>query len=159
MKKLLGALALITMFAVAFITFQSWTPPPPPPPPAGFSNMWSQAFTLDTLTNTETVNYEFEKKFDYASDIAWQVNDIEISGTATNLVLVQQTACATCTDWITTDTLASITATGNQTIHLTHDPEYSTQNLLWGYRCRLRMSNSGTGVHSVKIYALARRNE
>lgn len=156
MKKFMFGLLAIALLAVAAITLQS-SAPPPPPPPASFSNMWSQAFDLDTLTNSASDNYEFNRAFDYPSDISFKVVDTEISGTATNLVVVQQTLCATCTDaWVSTDTVASITATGTHFINLTQDANLAGENPLWGYRVRLRAVNTGTGVHSMKIYALAR---
>lgn len=126
---------------------------------AQFTSMFLQAFAVDTLTNTETGTYEFSRKFDNASDITFAIFDTEVSGSATNLVTVEQAACNTCSDWILTDTVASITATGNHVYTLTSIPVLSSQNHLWGYRVRLKASNSGTGVHRLRIYAIARRRQ
>lgn len=124
---------------------------------AQFNNMFLQAFTVDTLTNSDNANFEFSKKFDFASDITFVIIDTEVSGSATNTAVFQQAACNTCSDWVTTDTIAAITATGSHVFHATADPQHSGEKLLWGYRARVRCVSTGTGVHTVKIYAIARR--
>jgi hypothetical protein len=126
---------------------------------AQFTSMYLQAFAVDTLTNTETGTYEFARKFDNASDITFVLVNTEVSGAATNVVTVEQAACNTCSDWVLTDTVATITATGNQAYSMTSIPVLTGQNHLWGYRVRLKSSNSGTGVHRLRIYAIARRRE
>lgn len=155
MKKIFMAIGLIAVLAASYLGFQSFTPPP-----TGFSNLWVETYAQDTVTNSETVYFEFTKKFDYASQITFELKDTEASGTATCLVEIQQSACNSCSDyWVTTDTLASITATGLYSRTLTNVPEYSGQPDLWGYRVRLKCINSGTGVHYLAPYALARRLE
>lgn len=133
-----------------------------PPEEAAAQNapVYIYAFNLDTLTNTETVTFEFPKKFENNCIITWNVVDTELSGTATNTVTVEQSVCNTCSDaWVVTDTLATITATGAYATTLTAEPNLTADNRLWGYRVRLKASNSGTGVHSLKVYAIVRRKD
>lgn len=154
-KSLIIGLLAITALVVAAITLQSWTPPPPP---ANFSNLWVQAFDIDTLTNTEADTLTFEKNFDYPSEITFSLNNTELSGTATAVWVVQQSATNSSTvNWQTTDTLSTVTATSVANVNLTNQPELSTDNKLWGYRVRLIGTNSGTGVHRYNINAIARR--
>jgi hypothetical protein len=154
-KSLVIGLLAITALVWLGVALQSWTPPP-----TSFNNLWVETYTQDTVTNSETVYFEFTKKFDYASQVTFELKDTEASGTATCLVEIQQTACNSCSDyWVTTDTLASISATGLYSRTLTNVPEHSGQPGLWGYRVRLKCTSSGTGVHYLAPYALARRLE
>lgn len=114
-------------------------------------SFYSEAHSLDTLTNTESVTFTLSRNLEDQFDYTLNVYDTELSGTATMLAIVEQTACATCTDWVSTDTV-TIAATGNYAIQLSGDN-------FWGYRTRVRFSQTGTGVH--KFYAvqmLRRRN-
>ncbi len=114
--------------------------------------IYTYAFTLDTLTNTETVNFELPSKVEGLYDISYVIVDTEISGTATNTMQLQQTVCATCSDaWVNVGSGNAVTATGNSVMSAVG----ATNS--WGYRYRLQAVNSGTGVHSVKIYAIARK--
>lgn len=113
-------------------------------------SFFADAYSLDTLTNADTATWEFtkfncEEQFDYTLN----VYNEEVSGTATLNAILEQTACATCTDWVSTDTLA-ITATGNFALHLSGDN-------FWGYRHRVRFITSGTGVHGFYAVRMLRR--
>lgn len=145
---------LITIFAVAMFTLPSLITPS-----GSFSNLYvEQAWPIDTLTNTEADTLVLSKFLDYRSDLTLTLHNFELSGTATALYVVQQSATASSTvNWITTDTLATSTATGTAVLNLTNEPELSTDNKLWGYRIRVIGTNSGTGVHRYNINAIARK--
>jgi len=153
MKKLLGALALITIFAVAVFTLQSATTEPS----RGFNNLHVLAIPIDTLTDAENDTLYFDKFLDYPAEITLSLHNFELSGTATALYTVQQSATASSTvNWITTDTLSSMTATGTAVLNLTARPELSTDNRLWGYRMRVIADGTGTGVHRYNVNMIAR---
>lgn len=156
MKKFLGALGLITFLVVAFFGFQSLITPS-----GSVGNLYVEPnWAIDTLTNTEADTLVLGKFLDYSSDITLTLHNFELSGTATALYVVQQSATANSTvNWITTDTLSTATATGTAKLDLTNDPQYSTEKKLWGYRIRVIGTNSGTGVHRYNINALARRRQ
>lgn len=150
MKKFIPILALITIFVV--VAFYSFTPPPP-----AFNNMAIVGFTIDTLTNTESDTLTFTHNFDYPSQLTWTLNNTEISGTATSVWKVEQSAYSSGTaNWILTDTMATVTATGTHSYTLTNRPAYSGQNELFGYRIRFIGVNSGTGVHRYNVNTIAR---
>lgn len=154
MKKLFGVLALITVFTVALVTFIAATPEPS----GSFSGVHVQAVTIDTLTDAENDTLYFNKFLDYPSEITVSLNNFELSGTATALYTVQQSATKTSTvNWITTDTLSTSTATGTAVINLTNRPELTADNRLWGYRMRIIADGTGTGVHRYNVNMIARR--
>lgn len=125
---------------------------------AQFSNLWISDFTVDTLTNTDTGEFTFSKNFDYASTITFLVQNEEVSGSASNVLTLQQNPTSNVsTAWVTTDTIGTATATTDYTYSLTAMPQLSTDKHLWGYRIRMKAATSGTGVHRVKVYAIARR--
>ena len=108
MKKLFGALGLITFLTVAFLGFQSLITPS-----GSFSNLYIEPnWAIDTLTNTEADTLVLSKFLDYSSDVTLTLHNFELSGTATATYVVQQSATANSTvNWITTDTLSTATAT------------------------------------------------
>jgi hypothetical protein len=156
MKKLLGALALITVLVGVGLVLQSATPEPS----RGFNNLHVLAITIDTLTDAENDTLYFDKYFDYPAEVTVSLNNFELSGTATALYTVQQSATASSTvNWVTTDTLSTSTATGTAVINLTNRPELTADNRLWGYRMRIIADGTGTGVHRYNVNMIARRLE
>jgi hypothetical protein len=153
MKKLFGVLALITVFAVAMFTLPSAAPS------GSFSNLFIEStWNIDTLTDAENDTLEFSKYLDYPSDLVLTLHNFELSGTATALYTVQQSATKNSTvNWVTTDTLSTATANTTARLLLTNDPHYSTEKPLWGYRVRIICDGTGTGVHRYNINAIARR--
>lgn len=143
MKQFFLMLAITVMFA---LTAQ-----------AQFTNLWISTFDVDTLTNSDTGTFQFGKNFDYSSDVTFVVINTEISGTASNLITIEQNASPSGSDWVVTDTVATATASGNFVFSATSNPDVSGEKLLWGYRIRLKGTTSGTGVHSMKVYAIGRR--
>lgn len=153
MKRLLGALALITMFTVAIFTLQSATTEPS----RGFNNLHVLAITIDTLTDAENDTLYFDKFFDYPAEVTLSLHNFELSGTATALYTIQQSATSSSTvNWVTTDTLSTSTATGTAVLNLTNRPSLTTDNKLWGYRMRVIADGSGTGVHRYNVNMIAR---
>lgn len=154
MKKILSALFGLTFLVVALVGFQSLITPS-----GSFSNLYIEPnWAIDTLTNSEADTLVLSKFLDYSSDLTLTLHNFELSGTATALYVVQQSPTANSTvNWITTDTLSTATATTTAHLHLTNNPEYSTEKRLWGYRVRVIGTNSGTGVHRYNINAIARR--
>jgi hypothetical protein len=142
------------LLAVAMITLPSLVTPS-----GSFSNLHIESqWPIDTLTNTEADTLVLSKFLDYSSDLSLTLHNFELSGTATALYVVQQSATANSTvNWITTDTLSTATATTTAHLHFTNNPEYTTEKRLWGYRVRVIGTNSGTGVHRYNINAIARR--
>lgn len=154
MKKFIKGIALIAFLTVAFLGFQSLITPS-----GSFSNLYIEPnWAIDTLSNTEADTLVLSKFLDYSSDLSLTLHNFELSGTATALYVVQQSPTAnSAVNWITTDTLATATATTTAHLHFTNDPQYSTEKRLWGYRLRVIGTNSGTGVHRYNINAIARR--
>lgn len=109
----------------------------------------SNGYALDTLTNTASDVFVFDKNLEEEFNYTLQVNNTEVSGTATLRAIVQQTLCATCTDWVNTDTIV-IDATKNYSLTL-RDGDF------WGYRTRVTFSNTGTGVHRFYATMVLRR--
>lgn len=109
----------------------------------------SNSYSLDTLTNTASAVFTFDKSLEEEFNYQLQVNNTELSGTATLTAIVQQTLCATCTAWVNTDTL-TFTATGNQKLVL-RDGDF------WGYRTRVTFATSGTGAHAFYATMVLRR--
>jgi hypothetical protein len=133
MKGLFKIICITALFAVFAV---------PPQAEAQFS-FRSNGYALDTLTNTASATFVFDKNLEEEFNCVLQVNNVELSGTATLTAILQQTLCATCTDWVNTDTL-TFTATGNQRKVLTGEE-------FWGYRTRVVFATTGTGAH--KFYA------
>ena len=114
--------------------------------------------TIDTLTDAENDTLYFNKFLDYPSEITVSLNNFELSGSATALYTVQQSATASSTvNWITTDTVSTSTATGTAVLNLTARPKLTADNRLWGYRMRIIADGSGTGVHRYNVNMIARR--
>lgn len=109
----------------------------------------SEAYALDTLTNTASATFTFSKNLEEQFDAVLNIYNTELSGTATLTAIVQQTACASCSTWINTDTI-TITATGNHSLVLTGEE-------FWGYRARVSFATSGTGSHAFNAILLLRR--
>lgn len=153
MKSFLSIIGLITVFVVAAFLLSFETPPPS----GTFTNLYIQGVTPDTLTNTEADTIEFDKNFDYASTLAVTINNTELSGTATSVWTVEQSAYPSgTTNWVMTDTVGVVTATGASKLTLTARPQRDADNELWGYRVRLIGTNSGTGAHRYNINMLGR---
>lgn len=153
MKKLLGALVLITILAVGVLTL------PAAAPSGSIGNLHIEStWSIDTLTNSENDTLEFSKYLDYPAELTISLHNFELSGTATALYVVEQSATKNSTvNWIRTDTIATSTATGTAVLNLTNRPQLTSDNRLWGYRVRILGINTGTGVHRYNINAIARK--
>jgi hypothetical protein len=101
-----------------------------------------QIYSLDTLTNADTIVWEFDRPiWDLNTyERTYQVAFTKISGTTACNCFVQETFYQSGTDWITTDTITF----GNASATV-----FDTANLT-GVRLRLRCISSGTMAASIK---------
>lgn len=102
-------------------------------------------FTVDTLTNVETLNFLYPDNIRGDYKYTWQVSATNVSGTSTATALVQE-RLGDSHAWITVDTIAiSGTSAGF------HDSR------TWGRQQRVNIVSSGTGVTEVNVSVFYRK--
>lgn len=110
-----------------------------------------QTYTLDTLTNADTLVLTFDKAvWDLGEyERTYQLAFTKISGTTSCTCLVQETMYSSGTDYITTDTISF--ANASSTVFDTAD--------ITGVKLRLYCTSSGTMSASLKGILRVRRKE
>jgi hypothetical protein len=108
-----------------------------------------QIYTLDTLTNADTIIWEFDRPvWDLNTyERSYQIAFTKISGTTACNCIIQETMYQSGTDWINVDTIAF----GNASSTV-----FDTGNLT-GVKLRLNCISSGTMSASIKGILRIRR--
>lgn len=118
MKKTLLLLALITSVVTLF----------------GQTRVW-QTFPVDTLTNTDTSTFVFDRYLYTQGDFTWQIVADSLSGSTAATCKIQGTYYPGSTVW---SDIATITVNGVQT------NTTNTTTLFNGIQTRMRCTSGGT---------------